>query len=134
MSLTPEEIAELTDEVSLWFTQDIDNERKYIAFGFYTLYLYHYLTTLGEEVSIIWPQKWRTGAILFILLRYLPICYIILAILMELRIHMDLTPKVSYFACGPHLPVLTPGYSSGKTGTWSRPHCKYDPYQHTHTQ
>ncbi|KAF6745181.1 hypothetical protein DFP72DRAFT_1091752 [Ephemerocybe angulata] len=78
MSLTPEEIAELTDDISIWFTQD----------------LYHHLTTLAEEVSTILPQKWRTGKILFLLLRYLPICYIILAIFLECRIHMDLTPKV----------------------------------------
>ncbi|KAF6743914.1 hypothetical protein DFP72DRAFT_931080 [Ephemerocybe angulata] len=88
MSLTPEEIEELTDEISIWFTQD------YISLGFWTFYFYQYLTTLGEEVSTIWPQKWRTGKNLFLLLRYTPICYIILAILMELRIHMDLTPKI----------------------------------------
>ncbi|KAF6756061.1 hypothetical protein DFP72DRAFT_1117460 [Ephemerocybe angulata] len=78
MSLSPEELADLIREANVWLMQD----------------LYHYLTTLGEEVTTIWPQKWRTGEILFILLRYFPICYIILAILMELRIHMDLTPKV----------------------------------------
>ncbi|KAF6745201.1 hypothetical protein DFP72DRAFT_926693 [Ephemerocybe angulata] len=88
MSLTPEEISELTDEVSLWFTQD------YISVGLWTFYFYHYLTTLGEEVSTIWPQKWRTGKILFLLLRYIPICYIVLAVLLQLRIHIDLTPKV----------------------------------------
>ncbi|KAF6756060.1 hypothetical protein DFP72DRAFT_1066885 [Ephemerocybe angulata] len=88
MSLTPEEIAELTDEVSLWFTQD------YISLGFWTFYFHQYLTTLGEEVSTIWPQKWRTGKILFLLLRYIPICYIILAIFVQLRVHMELGPKV----------------------------------------
>ncbi|KAF6743900.1 hypothetical protein DFP72DRAFT_1079317 [Ephemerocybe angulata] len=90
MGLTPDEIAELTDEISLWFTQD------YIALGFWSFYLYHYLTTLAEEVSTIWPQKWRTGKILFLLLRYIPICCMTLAIFMELRIHMDLTPKVCH--------------------------------------
>ncbi|KAF6744085.1 hypothetical protein DFP72DRAFT_1095714 [Ephemerocybe angulata] len=88
MSLSPEKVAELTEGVSGWFTQD------YTMLGFNTFFLYHYLTTLAEEDSTIWPQKWRTGKILFLLLRYTPICYIILEIFLELRIHMDLTPQV----------------------------------------
>ncbi|KAF6743902.1 hypothetical protein DFP72DRAFT_931052 [Ephemerocybe angulata] len=88
MSLSPEDVADLTEEISIWYMQD------YIQLGFWTLYLYHYPTTLVEEVSTIWPQKWRTGKILFFLLRYTPILYLVLRILTDLRTHIDLTPKV----------------------------------------
>ncbi|KAF6740867.1 hypothetical protein DFP72DRAFT_1132606 [Ephemerocybe angulata] len=111
MSLTPEEIAELTDEVSLWFTQD------YIALGLWTFYLYHYLTTLAEEVSTIWPQQWRTGKILFLLLRYTPICYITLGTLSSI----PLRPWATLAQCSPQAtPQVCQGLSIaealGKTG------------------
>ncbi|KAF6757878.1 hypothetical protein DFP72DRAFT_889252 [Ephemerocybe angulata] len=80
MDLSPEDLAELSSTISIWIAQD------YISLGFYCFYGYHYLTTLGEEISTMWPQRWRTGKILFLLLRYTVIAYSILGLLNELRV------------------------------------------------
>ncbi|KAF6741806.1 hypothetical protein DFP72DRAFT_1054672 [Ephemerocybe angulata] len=80
MDPSPEDLAELSSTVSIWIAQD------YISLGFYCFYGYYYLTTLGEEISTMWPQRWRTGKILFLLLRYTVIAYSILGLLNELRV------------------------------------------------
>ncbi|KAF6755198.1 hypothetical protein DFP72DRAFT_1169812 [Ephemerocybe angulata] len=37
-----------------------------------SLYAYHYLLTLDDEVAHIWPQKWTLGKVVFLLARYMP--------------------------------------------------------------
>ncbi|KAF6753898.1 hypothetical protein DFP72DRAFT_848823 [Ephemerocybe angulata] len=117
MVLTSEELSELTADVSTWTMQDVSATldpallyttlrvrvllRTYysVAYAqvsvvapFYVIFLYHYLTTLAEE-------KWRTGKILFIFLRYAPMISIAEAVLpvlrtVEFRVHIPIAPKV----------------------------------------
>ncbi|KAF5320436.1 hypothetical protein D9611_010738 [Ephemerocybe angulata] len=108
MDATPEEIAEMTSLVSVWTKQDVSpllflstpddlpivHIQKYISLAFYSFYGYYYLTTLAEEVAIIWPQKLRTGKILFLFNRYIPMTVIILSTLLEFRVYTVLDPKV----------------------------------------
>ncbi|KAF6750168.1 hypothetical protein DFP72DRAFT_1139779 [Ephemerocybe angulata] len=64
-SLTPEEVANIS--------RAIYNSRIYDSVAisaYYSLYVYYYLTTLAEEIAIMWPQRWRTGKVLFFLNRY----------------------------------------------------------------
>lgn len=44
-----------------------------------------YLTTLEEEISIIWPQKWRKGKMLFLIIRYNPFVLTLLVLIDNLR-------------------------------------------------
>ncbi|KAF6753897.1 hypothetical protein DFP72DRAFT_1046393 [Ephemerocybe angulata] len=87
MGLSPEEVTELTALVSEWTVED------YIALPFYSFYCYYYLTTLDEEVSAIWPQRWNSGKILFLAARYGPLIAIVQSILLEFRIHILFTPE-----------------------------------------
>ncbi|KAF6747392.1 hypothetical protein DFP72DRAFT_1149210 [Ephemerocybe angulata] len=43
--------------------------------GLHTIYVYYYTTTLSEEVNIMWPQNWRTGKILYLFIRYVPLFF-----------------------------------------------------------
>ncbi|KAF5339751.1 hypothetical protein D9611_009133 [Ephemerocybe angulata] len=55
-----------------------------------------YLTTLEEEISIIWPQKWRKGKMLFLIIRYNPFVLTLLVLIDNLR---------NYSVDGPGQPV-----------------------------
>ncbi|KAF6745799.1 hypothetical protein DFP72DRAFT_855984 [Ephemerocybe angulata] len=70
MDLTPEKLAIVIKQTSIGITAHTDNISSTVAF--YTFYIYHYFTTLDEEVSTMWPRKWRTGKILFLSARYIP--------------------------------------------------------------
>ncbi|KAF6759601.1 hypothetical protein DFP72DRAFT_1063951 [Ephemerocybe angulata] len=65
---------------------------EYIYLGFISAYIYHYLATFAEEVSSIWPQRWRTGKVLFLIARYVPMALIVLLVL-EMRVWVIYTPK-----------------------------------------
>ncbi|KAF6750051.1 hypothetical protein DFP72DRAFT_911676 [Ephemerocybe angulata] len=87
MSLSPEELADLTLEIPIWTLQE------YLSLALYSFYFYHFLTTLAEEVSTMWHQKRGTGKMLFFFNRYIPIAGIIQLILLEFRVHTVFTPK-----------------------------------------
>ncbi|KAF6753823.1 hypothetical protein DFP72DRAFT_1046359 [Ephemerocybe angulata] len=67
MSVSPEELER--------FAADVVNSTvtEYISLAAYCFYCYNLLTTLSDEISMIWPQKWNSGKLLFLLTRYLPI-------------------------------------------------------------
>ncbi|KAF5309301.1 hypothetical protein D9611_015006 [Ephemerocybe angulata] len=87
MSLSPKDLSTLTTVVSTTKTQD------YLSLGFYTTYYYHFLITISEEIPAVWPQRWGTGKILFLLTRYLPILLTIQAALAELPVRTTIPPK-----------------------------------------
>ncbi|KAF6750711.1 hypothetical protein DFP72DRAFT_508578 [Ephemerocybe angulata] len=91
MTLSPEELAALASDVSIWIVQD------YIELSLLCFYLYYYLTTLHEEVSAIWPQKWRTGKILFLLIRYTPLVFTLQGAMYDLRTHATFPAEVCGF-------------------------------------
>ncbi|KAF6741653.1 hypothetical protein DFP72DRAFT_1083335 [Ephemerocybe angulata] len=76
MSLAPEELAEIISHVHAYSVDE------YISFGLYTACelwkCHYYTTTLAEEVSAIWSSRWRTGKVVFLLLRYAPLAWIAL--------------------------------------------------------
>ncbi|KAJ3545572.1 hypothetical protein NMY22_g2378 [Coprinellus aureogranulatus] len=43
---------------------------QYIAIPLLAFYVYYVLLTISEEVSIIFPQKWSRGKVLFLIIRY----------------------------------------------------------------
>ncbi|KAF6765573.1 hypothetical protein DFP72DRAFT_1162462 [Ephemerocybe angulata] len=45
---------------------------EYSTLAASSLYAYHYLLTLDDEVAHIWPQKWTLGKVVFLLARYMP--------------------------------------------------------------
>ncbi|KAF6753800.1 hypothetical protein DFP72DRAFT_1046347, partial [Ephemerocybe angulata] len=67
--LTLEEVADMTALVYAWTMEE------YI-YPLFSSYIFYYLTTLAEEISIMWPQRWRTGKIVFLVNRYLPLVLI----------------------------------------------------------
>ncbi|KAF6746569.1 hypothetical protein DFP72DRAFT_1175569 [Ephemerocybe angulata] len=87
MSLSPEDIVDLARAVSATTT------KKYITLGLYTFCVYYYLTTLAEEKSTIWPLKWRTGKIIFLVNRYGPIISIGPVIIFGFKSYAVLDPK-----------------------------------------
>ncbi|TEB36765.1 hypothetical protein FA13DRAFT_1727118 [Coprinellus micaceus] len=45
--------------------------RGYLYLASYTALIYHYLTTIDQEVAHIWPQpRWKLGKVLFLATRY----------------------------------------------------------------
>ncbi|KAF6746578.1 hypothetical protein DFP72DRAFT_634607 [Ephemerocybe angulata] len=105
MSLSPEQLAKLT--ASFTYSQQLE----LFAFGIYTAYVYHYLTTLAEEVTAIWPQKWRAGKILFLVTRYTLIIFTAISILVGNRVGVVLPPKSCEFLyIGLYGPILSMQY------------------------
>ncbi|KAF6743296.1 hypothetical protein DFP72DRAFT_1178138 [Ephemerocybe angulata] len=50
-------------------------------------------TTKTQDIPAVWPQRWGTGKILFLLTRYLPILLTIQAALAELPVRTTIPPK-----------------------------------------
>lgn len=88
MGLYAGDTADLASRVLKRLTKD------YISIAFYSAYLYHFATTLSEEIASIWSQTWRTGKILFLFIRYGVILMVAQSVLVELRIQMVLSPQV----------------------------------------
>lgn len=44
-----------------------------------SIQVYDHILTLGDEVTLVWPEKWGVGKVLFFLARYLP--YLDLAVI-----------------------------------------------------
>ncbi|KAF6764596.1 hypothetical protein DFP72DRAFT_1059564 [Ephemerocybe angulata] len=84
MDLSPEELKEVTD---------------YLSISLRTEYVYRSqrirdLTTMDDEVSMIWPRKWQVGKILFLLTRYTPMLLIASTILNGYKINIVFPPQV----------------------------------------
>ncbi|KAF6742442.1 hypothetical protein DFP72DRAFT_1105879 [Ephemerocybe angulata] len=87
MSLTPAQIARLTQVASASL------KLEYTDLTLHTIYVYYYTTTLSEEVNVMWPQKWRTGKILYVFIRYVPL-FFMATVLVNTRVYINLTPKI----------------------------------------
>ncbi|TEB28638.1 hypothetical protein FA13DRAFT_775290 [Coprinellus micaceus] len=92
------------------------SEDIYIAF--YCLYVYYFLTTLAEDVSIILPQKWNRGKIIYVLVRFGTLAFITLQLLRDYRSYFLFSPgacKALYFmtATSLYTVVLTCNLSLG---------------------
>ncbi|KAF6742444.1 hypothetical protein DFP72DRAFT_1105882 [Ephemerocybe angulata] len=79
MDLTPEDLEMITQGFSN------STNVEYIFLAYYVTYIYYYLTTLTEEMSVIWPQKLKTGKILFLLTRYSPLLLIAIRLPVDYR-------------------------------------------------
>ncbi|TEB28588.1 hypothetical protein FA13DRAFT_1735429 [Coprinellus micaceus] len=86
MTMSPEQIQALSDAVAMWRLQ----ECIYIAF--YCLYVYYVLTTMAEEVSIIFPQRWNRGKMLYTIIRYGTIVLIALQFSRDYRNYFSISP------------------------------------------
>ncbi|THH29311.1 hypothetical protein EUX98_g4883 [Antrodiella citrinella] len=47
-------------------------QRVQVVNYFYSVLLYDHVLTFGEEVSLVWPARWKFGKVLFVLARYPP--------------------------------------------------------------
>ncbi|KAF6749081.1 hypothetical protein DFP72DRAFT_914614 [Ephemerocybe angulata] len=92
MALSPEELAEFIYLFNMSITLEVIIYLDIYRVGFISAYIYHYLATFAEEVSSIWPQRWRTGKVLFVIARYVPMALIVLLVL-EMRVWVIYTPK-----------------------------------------
>ncbi|KAJ3538435.1 hypothetical protein NMY22_g5170 [Coprinellus aureogranulatus] len=102
MSLSEEEILSLAEDVTAWRLDEVGirfqdlgsvqdaHEAFLVPFcvpvSFTTLYFYYVLTTIDEEVSIIFPQRWNGGKTLFMVIRYGTFAYVALHLSGQLRI------------------------------------------------
>ncbi|KAJ3548429.1 hypothetical protein NMY22_g1260 [Coprinellus aureogranulatus] len=107
MSLSKEQVQSMINAVSRWRMQEVSppsndpcilaNLRadKYTEISFTTLYVHYVLTTVDEEVSVIHPQKWRQGKVLFMFIRYAPFINIALKLVRDYRNYYT----ISAWAC-----------------------------------
>ncbi|TEB28641.1 hypothetical protein FA13DRAFT_1793808 [Coprinellus micaceus] len=79
MSLSATQIQALADTVTIWRMQE------YIYIAFYCFYVYYVLTTIDEEVSVILPQKWNRGKMLYMIIRHAEVLYIAVQLTAEYR-------------------------------------------------
>ncbi|KAF6750037.1 hypothetical protein DFP72DRAFT_1048534 [Ephemerocybe angulata] len=86
MSLTPE----ISEEISL---VSGSHKTEYIHLGFYSFFLYYYVTTVAMEVKFMWPRKWHWGKVLFLVNRYLPMVVYSANFLTVWRVYIILSPK-----------------------------------------
>ncbi|KAF6755624.1 hypothetical protein DFP72DRAFT_1045381 [Ephemerocybe angulata] len=63
--------------------------------GFYSFFLYYYVTTVAMEVKFMWPRKWHWGKVLFLVNRYLPMVVYSANFLTVWRVYIILSPKLS---------------------------------------
>ncbi|TEB21510.1 hypothetical protein FA13DRAFT_98796 [Coprinellus micaceus] len=87
MALSAKEIQALTDTVAMWRMQE------YILIPWYCFYVYYFLTTMAEEVSVIRPQRWNRGKALYMTIRYAMLVYIVIQLTREYRNYIAIPPK-----------------------------------------
>ncbi|TEB28572.1 hypothetical protein FA13DRAFT_1793766 [Coprinellus micaceus] len=87
MSTTPEVIQAFADMVAMWQMQE------YIFISFFAFYAYYVITTLEEEVSIIFPERWNRGAALYMVIRYGTLVYIALHLSRDYRNYFSISPS-----------------------------------------
>ncbi|KAJ3546292.1 hypothetical protein NMY22_g2114 [Coprinellus aureogranulatus] len=85
MSLSQEELKGLADAVFMWRLQEC------IYISFYAFYAYYILTTLNEEVSIMLPQKWNHGKVLFLVIRYGTCVFVALQLSRDFRNYFEIS-------------------------------------------
>ncbi|KAF6751827.1 hypothetical protein DFP72DRAFT_850342 [Ephemerocybe angulata] len=56
--------------------------------------IYYYFMTLEKEFSMMWPRKWRTGKILFLSARYMPMLVMTDRILIGMQVYVVIPPKI----------------------------------------
>ncbi|KAJ2922658.1 hypothetical protein H1R20_g14443, partial [Candolleomyces eurysporus] len=71
MSTASRPTAEEIREYVIWFTSKVTIQ-GYIKVASYVTYLSYYFETMDDEVSVIWPEPWRLGKILFLMTGTLP--------------------------------------------------------------
>ncbi|TEB28597.1 hypothetical protein FA13DRAFT_1793778 [Coprinellus micaceus] len=84
--------------------------------AFYNLYIYYVLTTMAQEVSIILPQKWGQGKMLYGIIRYGTLIFIALQLIRDYRNYFSISPtacKVLYIACIRGIAYLACAFSLG---------------------
>ncbi|TEB11406.1 hypothetical protein FA13DRAFT_1823768 [Coprinellus micaceus] len=86
MAPSAEQIQALADAVAAWRMQE------YTYISFYCFYVYYVLTTMAEEVSIIFPQRWNRGKMLYATIRYGTILYIALQLIRDYRNYFVISP------------------------------------------
>ncbi|KAJ3546290.1 hypothetical protein NMY22_g2116 [Coprinellus aureogranulatus] len=87
MALSGEEIQAIADDVATWRLQDN------FGISIYAFNVYYVLTTLGEEVSVIYRQKWGCGKILFLVIRYGMCIYVALDLIANFRNYYYVSPE-----------------------------------------
>ncbi|TEB27475.1 hypothetical protein FA13DRAFT_1816390 [Coprinellus micaceus] len=88
MTIPEEEVWALSDAVAMWRMQE------YIVISFYCLYVYYLFTTVSEEVSIILPQRWNRGKMLYAIIRYGTLAFIALQLSRDYRTYLSISPNV----------------------------------------
>ncbi|TEB28643.1 hypothetical protein FA13DRAFT_1793810 [Coprinellus micaceus] len=87
MSLSPESVLALQKDVLWWRMQD------YGELSFFVLYLYHAFTTIDEEISVIHPQRWNRGKMLYMVIRYGMLLYIVLKFSRDFKSYLPISPE-----------------------------------------
>ncbi|KAF6765575.1 hypothetical protein DFP72DRAFT_1058162 [Ephemerocybe angulata] len=59
---------------------------EYSTLAGHSIYIYHYLLTLDDEVAHIWSQRWNLGKTVFLLVRYIPFIRIATDLCVNIRI------------------------------------------------
>ncbi|RXW13802.1 hypothetical protein EST38_g12052 [Candolleomyces aberdarensis] len=77
MSTASPPTAEEIREYVIWFTSKVTIQ-GYVKLASYITYLSYYFEIMDDEVSVIWPEPWRLGKILFLMTRYSVFARIIL--------------------------------------------------------
>ncbi|KAF5313732.1 hypothetical protein D9611_010090 [Ephemerocybe angulata] len=87
MSLYNADFTAIIEEVRDWRMQEN------IDISLYTFYVYYVLTTTREEVSVIFPLKWKLGKVLFFLMRYSSFVYMAIHLLKDFRTYIVISPQ-----------------------------------------
>ncbi|KAJ3528088.1 hypothetical protein NMY22_g9546 [Coprinellus aureogranulatus] len=87
MNVSEDQVRALASTVAAW------RLAEYIYISFYALYIYYVLTTVEEEASVISPQKWNRGKILFLVIRYGALAQIALQLMRDNRTYLVVSPN-----------------------------------------
>ncbi|KAJ3533794.1 hypothetical protein NMY22_g7189 [Coprinellus aureogranulatus] len=111
MSLSQEELKGLADAVFMWRLQEC------IYISFYAFYAYYILTTLDEEISIMLPQKWNHGKVLFLVIRYGTCVFVALQLSRDFRNYFEISLVgckgllIAYDGMGPRALIIHLDYN-----------------------
>ncbi|TEB28622.1 hypothetical protein FA13DRAFT_1815724 [Coprinellus micaceus] len=87
MAMSAEQIQALASAVASWRMQE------YIYIHLYCSYVYYVLSTVIEEVSIILPQRWNRGKMLYSIIRNGTLVFIALQLGRDYRNYFAISPK-----------------------------------------
>ncbi|KAG2086589.1 uncharacterized protein F5147DRAFT_76126 [Suillus discolor] len=88
-------MTKISDDPSWWPSIDDHNFYSYwrVAAGF--VVVYDWALTLGQEIDLIWGQRWSLITVLFLVIRYIGMPYFVIDALAYIPI-FSLTDEVSY--------------------------------------